>query len=743
MKSRRFRTWFATAMAAAWLLGCPTDDDDDTTAGDDDTTGDDDSAGDDDTADSCTETAAGTFPGEAVELAHDLDEPLGSLHSYTMLPVNGHEGTYVYGEHRMWEVLRWDLPAPATVHGARVVWEGLPEDEAPVTFGAYPDYSSNGFDFDQWNPIWTGTRCLSAADDGSWVDYVIDPPIEVPIPGLFWVGQLFEPTDAPALMFDTAALECDSFTACHSAQNWPDNDLNTVENGLSYPWHHNYSVRLMVELHDTIPPEQKWFQVDPALAASGRVAWGDYDNDGWDDLMTNGPTLYRNLGNGSFEDVTVAAGLDQVISGTHGGVWGDYDNDGWLDFAGITSGTNSYDILVHNEGDGTFTDVTLASGITDEQDTIDCNADGLPEHSATEGVAWVDLDADGLLDLYLASYECGATYTNYLDRIWHNEGDGTFTEWGTDHGFTLMTLAGRGVSPLDVDRDADMDVFVSNYRLQRNLMYENLGEGAFADRAVGWNVSGEGVGSIPTYYGHTIGSAWIDLEHDGDWDLIQGNLAHPRYYSFSDKTMVLRNDGALWFDDIAAEAGIHYRETHSNVTVQDFDSDGDWDFFVTSVYEGRFSELYFNDGAGAFTQVNYPSGAVIHNGWGSAAADYDHDGDVDLVAYDLFRNDSAAEGQHWLQVRALGGVTANAAGIGAVVEIDASGQTRMSYVSGGSGTACQDSMFLSFGLGSTTEVDEIRVFYPGGASAVVAGPIAADQRVWVHEDGTVVYGWAP
>jgi len=529
-----------------------------------------------------------------------------------------------------------------------------------------------------------------------------------------------------------------AYEDCHSAWNFPEADTGYYYNGVSLNFPYNFAVRLMVELHDTIAPEDRWFQIDSAISASSQVAWGDYDHDGWDDLLTNGPTLYHNNCDGTFTDVSAEAGLDALSSSSSSHVWGDYDNDGCLDFFAANSGYSGPDMLVRSNCDGTFTDVTAASGITDLQELVDCDGDGAAEYSPTPGAGWVDIDNDGLLDLYLANYECGGQYVNYLDVFFHNEGDGTFANWA-DHGVSTSTYAGRGVSPADADLDGDVDVFVSNYRLDRNLMYENVG-GELDDESLAWGLAGQWLSGA---YGHTIGSVWFDLENDGDWDMVHGNLSHPRFYHYSDKTMILVNDGTQSFTDVAEDAGIHYRETHSNPTVQDFDSDGDWDIFLTCVYDGRFSEMYFNDGAGAFTQVNYESGAVVHNGWGSAASDYDNDGDVDLVAYDLFRNDTAAAGNHWLQVRAVGGVTANWSALGARVEVDAGGRTLMNQVSGGSGTGCQDSMYLHFGLGSAAEVDMIRVFYPGGAVATVPGPVAADQRVWVYEDGTVTFGWTP
>jgi len=700
----------------------------------------------------CRAIAEGMFPAEAEELANAPDEGSQTILDRAWTPINIDGRNYTIGQEPMWEAVRFDLDAPTCVYGMRVQWGNLlGEGERPVPVGAYPDFGSNGFDFDRWNPYWQTDRGLTPNDEGRWIDYVFEEAVEMPIPGIFYVAHLFDPDlqasaeGAPAMRFNGTGNNCENFLDCRSAVNLP--EAGSMEhgtginyNGTSFPFPYNYSVRLMVEVLDTIPDEDKWFQVDDALTAS-RAAWGDYNNDGWDDLMTGGPTLYRNNGDGSFTDVTATAIDSPLPNGTNGGVWGDFDNDGCLDFFGTAGRGTSYDLLLQSDCDGTFTDATLSSGITDLQGDTVCDPVAVEEHSPTEGAAWVDLDADGYLDLYLANYECwnDGNPIYYLDRIWRNEGNGTFAEWAWERGFTTAREAGRGVSPIDVDRDGDVDVFVSNYRLHPNLMYENLG-GTFIDRAAGWGLIGNFTQGA---YGHTIGSAWIDLENDGDWDLIESNLAHPRFYHFSDLTMILRNDGSQVFEDIAEDAGIHYRETHSNPTVQDFDNDGDQDAFFTCVYEGRFSEMYFNDGEGHFDQVNYPSGAITYNGWGSTASDFDNDGDVDLVAGPLFRNDTAAEGNHWLQVRAIGGVTANWAAIGAQVEVTADGVTRMGHVSGGSGTGCQDTMYLSFGLGEATQVDEIRVAYPGGANVTVNGPVDADQRVWIYEDGTVTYGWSP
>jgi len=574
MEAHRHGVLLFAAIGAAtlWSASCSDDGGDEAAdAGDTDTGTDTDTTPD--AGDGCIETASGAFPSEATEIAHEDGSAASTVLDYTWNPLELDYGTYILGEEPMWEAVRFDLPAPATVYGARVRWGNITaqDQEAPVRLGAHDDFGSNGFDFDQWEPMWEGDRCLTSADNGEWVDYVFDAPIEVPIPGIFFIAHFWDgDVEAPLLMFDGAASnDCTPYDGCRSSVNLPDAETQVYYNGVSLAFPYDFAVRLVAEVHDDIAPADRWFQ-DGGLSVSSRVAWGDYDNDGDDDLMTNGPALYRNDGDGSFTDVTAAADLGLVSAGTGGGVWGDYDNDGWLDYMGLGTGHTQWDVLLRNDGDGTFTDVTDASLISDVQDLLDC-VDGVdPEYSPTEAVAWVDLDSDGYLDLYQAQYECGAVYQNYLDRIWHNEGDGTFTEWTACHGFYTGAHAGRGVSPLDFDIDADVDVFVSNYRLDPNFLFRNDGDGTVANIAQDTHLIGNLVAGA---YGHTIGAAWLDAENDGDWDIFLGNLAHPRFYHFSDLSQLMINDGAGEYEDTAEAAGIHYRETHSSPVAADFNGE--------------------------------------------------------------------------------------------------------------------------------------------------------------------------
>ncbi len=741
------------------LSGCqPGEDDDDAadddaTADDDTTAADDDStASDDDTSSGCTDTASGAFPEGTQEIAYDNGTGELDITAYEGSVYEGYYGAWDVAETSQWEAVRFDLDTPAIVYGARVQWTSLKgAGLREVPLGAFPDFGSNGFDFDQWNPLWEGSRCLEPeSGEGTWVDYVFDTPIEVPLPGLFYIAHWKEDVEQDPLWWmdgDYAGDgSCALYDDCHSAWNYPEMDAEVYYNGLSFSAPYDYLVRLVVEKQDTIPAEKKSFQVDPALSVGGRVSIGDYNNDGWEDVMTDGPTLYRNEGDGTFSNVSTEAGLVGLVGYAGGGAWGDYDNDGCLDYYGFHNGYVGVDVLLHNRCDGTFEDLNAVSGLDDTQYEVDCDPVAEVEQAPTEGAAWVDLDADGWLDLYVGNHNCWTTYQFYQDRIWHNQGDGTFLEWGSEHGFTTQNLPTRGVSPVDSDRDGDMDIATSSYVLERNLFYLNLGDGQFEEIGRDNNLAGTGdfAGIGTYYYGHTIGSTWFDLENDGDWDLFQGNLAHPRFYDFSDRTMVMENDGSGMFTNVAEEAGIHYRETHSSPSALDYNSDGFTDIFITCVYDGRFSELYHNNGDGTFTQVNYPTGLVNHNGWGNASADLDNDGDVDVLAYQYFRNDTGALGQHWLEVRPWGGTVANRSAIGAQVEVILpSGVHLLRQVDGGHGTGCQDSAVLHFGLGDEDQVEGVVVRYPGGWEVTVSGPVAADQRIHVQDDGTITFGWVP
>ncbi|MEM1413281.1 MAG: CRTAC1 family protein [Myxococcota bacterium] len=656
------------------------------------------------------------------------------------------------------ESARFALAGGTRIHGLRVMWAARPEDpDAPLTVGLHGDFGHNGFDFWAPAPLWSGSRCagdapLSGDAEDGWTTYVFDAPVEVAQPGLVHVAHRTGPEGAAWWMDDVVASPeasdpCAAFDDCDAALNLP--DVTSFQgtryfNGLSVPIPFHYQVELLVEA--PAPPAATLFRPSAGAPTGARhVSFVDYDADGWPDLLL-GRVLWRNQGDGTFADVSAALGLDAAPHAT-GGVFGDYDSDGCLDVFLFSESLDHPDTLMHAvcaNGVTTGFEVAADAGVVDRQEDNPCGDPRGHVTSPSAAAAWVDLDADGHLDLYVANFNCWDDYTHYMDTVFQNRGDGTFVDVSGRLGFYTDRTPSRGVAPIDADRDGDVDIFVHNYVLRRNLHYDNRG-GRVVEVAPAVGLAGQ---EVEGFYGHTIGVAWGDLDNDGDFDQVAANLAHPRFFDFSDKTQVLLNDGTGRFTDLAGDwaspfgspSGLRYQETHSVPVLFDADQDGVLDLAISATYDGRPTDFYLGAGDGSFRLASREAGIPLTNGWGMAVADVDRDGDMDLYAGELLVNEGATG--HWLQL-GLVGTEANRAAIGATVEVVAGGVARIRHVLGGTGMGGQDDLTLHFGLGDARVVDRITVTLPGGAELSYEGPIEADRRLWLVEGRAApIEGWA-
>lgn len=480
---------------------------------------------------------------------------------------------------------------------------------------------------------------------------------------------------------------------------------------------------------------------------AGGVATFDYDGDGRPDLyFANGAAqpvldktdasyhnkLYRNLGNWRFEDVTTRAGV--AGTGFHFGVaTADYDNDGRVDLfvAGMPQS-----ILYRNRGDGTFEDVTGKAGVSNRQ-----------QWPVSAG--WFDYDKDGRLDLFVVNYVawnpatepfCGDSvdrkyrtychpkhYQGLPNTLFHNNGDGTFTDVSAASGIAKHTGKGMGVAFGDYDSDGDPDVVVTNDAVP-NFLFRNDGD-AFVEvglaAGLGFNDDGRALSSM--------GVDLRDADNDGKDDVFVTALANETFPLY-------RNLGKGQFMDVTYPAGIGKSTLQLSGwgnAIVDVDNDGWKDLFAatgdvqnnvevfSSLASKQRSIVLFNE-RGSFRAV--PTGSEgLHRG--SALADLDGDGAVDLVQTNLgekpalLRN--AFPARNWIAFR-LVGTASNRDGIGTRIHISASGREQWNHMTSAVGYASASHGPVHFGVGGQAVISYAVFRWPSGAVQRVSG---SDLRV--------------
>ncbi|UCF08735.1 MAG: VCBS repeat-containing protein, partial [Thermoplasmata archaeon] len=478
------------------------------------------------------------------------------------------------------------------------------------------------------------------------------------------------------------------------------------------------------------------------------LAWGDYNNDGYQDLLVNGRRLFRNSGppSWSFSEVTGQVGL----SGGNYGTWADWNNDGYLDI--YVAGS---DTLYRNNGPPIyhFTDVTTQAGIMRE--------------SHSTGCGWGDYDNDGDVDLFKIMGEDSSSgdYVWFPNSFWRNEGDGTFTNVTVEAGVDESSdpKYSRGVSWADYNDDGWQDIYISNYRQLPNYLYENNGDGTFTEVAAQKNVA-DGPpydpGNLDPYNrpGHGVGSVWGDYDGDGYLDLWVTNLNHKDFRT-SDDSLLYHNDGppSYSFTNMRGFSGIRIKpyiipgegdELFVGCAWGDFDNDGDLDLFLPQIYDidYAYSFLYMNNCDGTFTDITEEAGVRVWDTYAGCWCDYDNDGDLDLLTsgrdsggngdphfVHLFRNDGLSGS--WLHLDLQGdGVFTNSAAIGARVTVTAPGGVSIiREVEGGMGPhGMQNSLILEYGFGTYFQTVDIEVRWPGGSTQFIEN-VSLNQLLHVSE----------
>jgi len=485
------------------------------------------------------------------------------------------------------------------------------------------------------------------------------------------------------------------------------------------------------------------------------VAFFDYDNDGWvDALVLNGlrlkdgtrepetyapgaaPTshLYRNNRDGTFTDVTARAGLR--ASGWASSVCaGDYDNDGWLDLFITYYGKNA---LYRNRGDGRFEDVTARAGFP---------TDGIRWGS---GCTFIDYDRDGRADLFVANYlrfdlRAAAEVGNGPNCVWkgvpvncgpkglptdtnllfHNNGDGTFSDVSSSS--RIANVTGRyamTATAADFDGDGWADIYVACDSTAA-ILYHNNHDGTFTDTGVESGVAYSENGMQQA----GMGIAVADYNRDGLLDLLKTHFA-------DDVPALYRGLGKGLYEDVAMPAGLgaQNRNVEWGAGMPDLDNDGRPDLMyvtgnvypeveaILKQYPHRGPRIVFRNVDDTrfedVTERSGPGATSPHSSRGAAFGDFDNDGAVDVLVFNmneppsLLRNQYAG-GNHWIALK-LEGVASNRAAIGAIVRLTVAGRTQASAVVSQSSYYSHDDLRLHFGLGAASQADTIEIRWPSG-----------------------------
>ena len=480
----------------------------------------------------------------------------------------------------------------------------------------------------------------------------------------------------------------------------------------------------------------------PETLGSG-CAFLDYDADGWQDiLLINGMDwpghqrqrstlkLYRNNRNGTFTDVTRAAGLEIEMYGM-GVAVGDYNHDGCPDILMTCVGQNR---LFRNTGKGTFVDVTQKSGLGKRQ-------------ALSTSALWFDYDRDGLLDLFVCNYVRWSTehdvfcsldgkhksyctpeaYRGETSWLFHNRGDGTFEDVTAHSGIFDSSSKALGVAMLDFDRDGWPDLLVAN-DTQPNKLYRNQQNGTFRDVGMEAGIALSNEGKARAGMGVDVG------------DFLNSGMPGLAITNFDNEMIgMYRESKPGSYEDVSVQSGIGLASKNSlgfGCAFLDVNLDGWLDLAVANghidetvrnirgnVGYAQPPQLFLNNGKGVFREVAGEAGAGFVQskvGRGVACGDFDRDGDTDLLittnngpAY-LYRNDQNS-GNRSVRFR-LVGTKSNRDAIGAEVRIECGGVTQSRLVKSGSSYLSQSELPVTFGVGKRDSIDRAVILWPGGRS---------------------------
>lgn len=457
------------------------------------------------------------------------------------------------------------------------------------------------------------------------------------------------------------------------------------------------------------------------IAASGNswsVSFVDFDGNGFDDIFipnydeANSNELYKNRANGTFTRIS-SGPLVTDISSSVTSTWADYDNDGKVD-AYIANNKDQKNLLIRNLGANQFQKITSDESVNDK--------------GYSHGASWGDYNNDGYIDIFVSDF-----FPTRFNKLYKNNGDGSFSKASLGD-ITNETSHSIGASWVDYDNDGDLDLYVTNYNNSRNSLYKNNGNETFTKITTG---------EIVTDTFNSTGSSWADIDNDGDQDVFVTNASNQNnclYVNNGNSTFTRITEG-----QIVTDGG----NSHGSAW-GDIDNDGDQDLIVTNDQNGpKF--LYINDGTGNFIKNTFESlTARAGNTFGAALSDIDRDGDLDLFIAnhnneENFFYTNNGNDNNWFEAR-LEGTNSNRSAIGAKIRVKANidgtdlWQYREISAQTGGGAGSQNSLVAHFGLKNATIIDSIIINWPSGYEQTLTA-VSVNQYMEIQEEnGGLVSG---
>ena len=619
------------------------------------------------------------------------------------------------------QIARFDLPAPCTLTTVRVKLSGTQGTTCRLRIFGH----EGGTAFPQFlNDLVTPVTLTKLIDSDEWMQVSI-PPVS------FINNQFFIGMDSFSIggfwLGDTITRQNATCESSSGGNYWYQFMRDSV-------WRSGRKAFLCdaIVIYPTLTSQNFFTDVTTTVGldtsfSNASVSWGDYDGDGFLDLLVSG-RLFKNNNGISFSDVTLTAGLmhSPRVSG-----FLDVDNDEDLDlvFIGLADSANAAAVFV-NDGSGQFTKI-VQSGLF------------FPQFKAPNGLSIADYNLDKFPDVFVP--QLWSVYPNaepnfLLLNLQNNRfQDESFALSGMPAAPNRRSRASQWV---DYNNDGWLDLYVTNYFLERDELWQNDGTGSFLNVIVNKTIDRNNSGS-----NHGTGCDWMDYDNDGDMDLLLGQLAHPGFMLQYDHrgTTLYNNDGPPNYDftDMRSTHAIQYEETHSGGAWGDLNNDGLVDMAITTYYGCRYMDMYLQKPDHSFEMRSFDFNTWgIVTGQDVAFADFDNDGDLDMLggkndALHLFRNNSSGL-SHWVELD-LKSCTGNSQAIGARVWLYAGGKIFMQEVTAGRGQRMQKPTRLHFGLGNITSVDSIVVRWPdANQSRELFTNIAVDQLNTVQQVQCVV-----